>query len=248
MSERDQERGDLGARLRRATSRQLLELIPDHAREMTVREVRQVLLNPYVTPQAIEELVAIRRLLSAYEVRSAIARHHRTPQTAALRFVSGLFWRDLVDIAADLRIAPAVRRVAEKYLVRRLGRLAVGEKMAVARRATPAVLVELRHDPSAFVIKALLENPRLTEEAILPLAASVKARPRILELVARNERWGPRYDVRVALSRNPQAPSGVLVEILPHLRREDLLAVAGLEAHSWIVRHRARELVERGGG
>ena len=77
MSEPSQERQDLGARLRRATSGQLLELIPDHGREMTVREVRQVLLNPFVTPQAIEELLAIRRLLSVYEVRSAIARHRR---------------------------------------------------------------------------------------------------------------------------------------------------------------------------
>jgi hypothetical protein len=245
MSEPGQEPKHLGARLRRATSRQLLELIPAHAGEMTVREVRQVLLNPFVTGPAIDELLAIRRLLSVYEVRSAIARHRRTPQTAALRFVSGLFWRDLVDIAADLRIAPAVRRVAEKYLVRRLGKLAVGERMAIARRATPTVIAHLRHDPSTHVIKALLDNPRLTEEALLPLTSSDKTLPRILELVARHERWGPRYELRVALSRNPQTPCRALVEILPHLRREDLRAVVELDAHSWIVRHRARELTER---
>ncbi len=242
MSGPKQELNSLAVRLRRATSGQLLELIPDHGREMTVREVRQVLLNPFVTPQAIEELLAIRRLLSVYEVKSAIARHRRTPPTAALRFVSGLFWRDLVDIAADLRIAPAVRRVAEKYLVRRLSRLAVGEKMAVARRATPVVLAQLRHDPSVQVIKALLENPRLTEEALLPLVSSPKALPRILELVAGNERWGPRYDIRLGLSRNPQTPCRVLLEILPHLRRDDLSAVAAVDAHSWIVRHRAGEM------
>ena len=81
---------------------------------------------------------------------------------------------------------------------------------------------------------------------ILRAATDPKRVARILELVARNERWGSRYDVRVALSRNPQTPCGALVDILPHLRREDLHAIAELDAHSWIVRHRARELTERG--
>lgn len=234
---------NLAARLRQASSRQLLELIPVHARELTVREARQILFNPQVTAPAIEELASIRRL-STYEFKSALARHFRTPQTVALRFISSLFWRDLLDIAADMRIAPAVRRVAEKYLVRRLGRLAVGEKMAITRRATPAVISHLRHDPSLPALRSLLENPRLTEELLLPTVTDARTLPRGLDLIARNPRWGSRYEIRIALSRNPRAPFRAIFEILSRLRRVDLLAVAEMEEHSSVVRHRARELIE----
>ena len=161
----------------------------------------------------------------------------------ALRFVSGLFWRDLLEITVDVRISPAVRRVAEKYLVRRLGRLTVGEKMAIARRAASGVLAHLRQDPSLHVIKALLQNPRLTEVVLLPMVASESTLPRVLDLVAAEPRWGTRYEVRLALSRNTRSPFRVILEILPMLRRKDLVMVASQESHSWVIRRRAEELL-----
>ncbi len=204
--------------------------------------------SPFATAEVIEELLAVRRLSASYDVRSAAARHRRTPEPLALRFISGLFWRDLLEISVDVRISPTVRRIAEKYLIRRLSRLTTGEKMAVARRATPEILARLREDPSLEVIKALLENPRLTEPVLLPLVASEATLPRILDLVASTPRWKARYEVRVALSRNSRSPFRVIFEILPTLRRRDLLAVADRDDHSSIVRHRACELLERSPG
>lgn len=237
----------LALRLRRASSGELTELILAHGGEMEIREVRQVLLNPFVTGQAIDELLAIRRLLSRREVRSAIARHRRTPQTAALGLLPGLFWRDLLEVSRDVRIAPAVRRVAEKYLRQRLPALAIGEKIAIARRAPEGVVAHLLHDPSPAVVRALLDNPRLTEAAVEPLASSRKAPFRNLEILAASPRWGACLAIRVALSRNPQTPCRVLLALLELLGRRDLEAVAAVEEHSWIVRHRALELLSDSG-
>ena len=231
------------ARLGSASSRELLQLVTDLGDALTAGDARRVLRNPFATGEVIEALMGARRLAASYDVRSAIARHRRTPESVALRFVSGLFWRDLLEISVDMRISPAVRRVAEKYLTRRLARLTTGEKITLARRATGEVLAHLRDDPSLRVIKALLENPRLTEAALLPMAASEKTLPRILDLVARNPRWGPRYEIRLALARNTRSPFRAIFEILPTLRRRDLLAVARRREHSWVVRHRARELL-----
>ena len=233
---------DLGAQLSRANSKQLLELIGE-TRELTPRQVFRALRNPFVTAEAIEALLAVRGLLSSYQVRSAIARHRRTPETVALRFVSGLYWRDLLEISVDMRISPAVRRVAEKYLIQRLGRLTVGEKMAIARRAAAGVLARLRSDPSLHVIKALLQNPRLTEAVLLPMVASESTLPRVLDLIAREPRWGTRYEIRLALSRNTRSPFRVILEILPGLRRQDLITVANQESHSGVIKRRAGELL-----
>ena len=237
-------RHGIRTRLGGASSRELLELVVEHANTLDVGEVRRVLRNPFVTAEVIDALLECRKLVGAYELRSAIARHRRTPETTALRFISGLFWRDLLDISADMRISPAVRRVAERYLVRRLVRLTVGERIAIARRAPASVLEPLAKDPSLPVIKALLGNPRLTEPGLLLLVANEAALPRVLELVAADPRWAPRYEIRVALCRNPRSPFKVIFELLPGLRRSELLAVSELEAHSWVVRFRARELLE----
>ncbi len=234
----------LRARLGSSSSRELLRLIADHADALTISDVRRVLRNPFVTPDVIEALLAGRRLLVSYDVRSAIARHRRTPEAVALRFIPGLFWRDLLEISVEVRISPAVRQVAEKYLIQRLGRLSTGEKMAIARRAGAGVLRHLRQDPSRQVIKAFLENPRLTEPVLLPMVADEATLPRILDLVASEPRWGSRYEIRLALSRNTRSPFRVILEVLPTLRRQDLGVVAGQESHSSFVRNRARELLE----
>ena len=228
----------------RASARELLELLADRRQDLTVGEARRVLRNPFTTSEVIEGLLGARRLLASYELRSAIARHRRTPEAAAMRFIVGLYWRDLLEITVDMRIAPAVRRVAEKYLVERSKRLTVGEKVTLARRATPEVVAHLRKDPSLRVIEALLENSRLTESALLPLVTSEETLPRVLDLVASNPRWGRRYEIRLALCCNTRSPFRVILPNLPTLRLVDLRRVAAQESHSSVVRHRAEEILE----
>ena len=231
-------------RLRHANPRELQTLVQDHARELTIREVRQILLNPFTDASVLEELFSTRSLTAAYEVRAALCRDRRSPQHASMRFLAGLRWRDLMEIAGDSRIHPGVRRVAEKYICQRMPRLTLGEKINLARRATAPVLALLLTDPNGRVVNAVLDSPRTTESLVLDLASNPKAPPRILLDLGKHARWGRTYDVRVALSRNTQTPFQVLLELLPALQVDDLLAVASLEAHSSLIRNRAADLAE----
>ena len=240
---RDSSSPALAVRLRRAGARELVQLILDHGREFTVKEVRQVLLNPHADTNALEELAALRQLTSTYEVRAALCRHRRTPEVIAMRHVPGLFWRDLMEVAADLRLSPKVRRQAERYLIQRLPRLAVGERVALARRASSELVARLRIDPHLDVLEALLGNRRLTESELLPLLSHPETRPRALALVAEHGVWGNRTEVGRALARNPMTPFSALFRILPRLPVADLEVIAGQESHSTVVRNRAEELL-----
>lgn len=233
----------LAQRLRQASARQLRELIALHAAELSLTEARQALLNPWVDATAIDELASVRRLMAIDEVRSALARHPRTPEVVAMRLLPGLFWRDLLETSLDVRVRSGVRTVAEGYLVKRLARLSVGEKITLARRAGHGVLATLRHDPSPRVIAALLENPRLTEATLLPMVTSERTPPGNLALVAQSPRWGCCYDLRSGLARNPQAFLRTALAVLPALRRGDLETIAATERLSPVVRHEARELL-----
>lgn len=234
---------DLERRLREAETEELHDLLRHHAAELEVPAALQALRNPFLGRDGIQLLADSRRLLTSYEVKRQIALHPRTPEPLALRFVPSLFWRDLLEIGLDARVRPMVRRAADRRLTGRAGALAVGEKVAIARRGSARVVARLRHDPTPRVIAALLENPRLTEGSLLPLASDDQARPEVLEMLARHRRWGSRYEIRHALCTNPRTPVHTALPILPMLRKRDLAGIARAPRVPAAVRRRARVLL-----
>lgn len=232
-----------GRKLREAGRDELLALVQSHAAELAPAEVRQIVRNPYCGREVIELVAGQDRLLAYYEVRRELALARQTPEALALRLVPGLWWRDLMLVSLDARLPPLVRRVAEQGLTARLPKLAVGEKVSLARRASGGTLAHLRHDPNPRVIAALLDNPRLTEGLLLPLLASTAAAPPVLRLVAGDPRWGPRYPIRLAVARNPQTPVETALRTLPLLRKIDLKALAADVRLAVAVRDRAGLLV-----
>lgn len=232
--------------LREGNEAELDELLAVRLEEIEPATARHLFRNPFLTEVQIERLLGSKRLLSAYEVRMEAARHPRTPQILALRFIPGLYWADQVRIGLDMRLHPIVRRAAETRLLERLPGLSVGEKMAIARSAAPGVLSALRHDPTPRVIAALLENPRLTEGLLLPLLASEAAQPSVLAVVAANPKWSVRYPVRLALCQNSRTPLDRALMLLPMLKRNDLESVAA-NLHLPLPLRRRAQLLARGG-
>ncbi len=238
---------DLARLLREGNEAALAELLTTRIEEIEPADARQIFRNPYLTAVLIARLLGSKRLLAFYEVRMEAARHPRTPQIVALRFIPGLYWADLVRVGLDMRLHPMVRRAAEIRLIERLPALAVGEKMAIARSASPGVLAALRNDPTPRVIAALLENPRLAEGLLVPLLASESALPAVLAVIAGSPKWSVRYPIRLALCQNPRTPLDRALMLLPMLKRSDLESVAANLRLKLPLRRRA-QLLARGGG
>ncbi len=146
-------------------------------------------------------------------------------------------------LGLDTRLHPRLRRTAEQYLITRVPELAVGEKVSIARRASPGLLAHLRHDPSPRVIAAMLDNPRLTEDILAPVAHGAATPGPVLSLIAADRRWGVRYGLQVALARNPGTPLAASLKLLPLLRKSELKAVASDPRLAEAVRLRARVLL-----
>jgi hypothetical protein len=234
---------DLERRLREAGAEELLALVRERAAEISPAGVRQALRNPYLDAAVVAELAGQERLLAYYEVRRDLERCRSTPQALALRFVTGLYWADLMAIGLDTRLHPLLRRAADQYLLARLPGLAIGEKVSLARRASPAILAQLRHDPTPRVIAALLDNPRLTEGDLAPVVHRERTPPPVLELIAADRRWGVRHSLRLALARNPATPLGVALRLLASLTKMDQRAIAGDPRLPDPLRRRARLLL-----
>jgi hypothetical protein len=235
----------LAQQLREAAGEELYELVATRVEELDPIALRQLFRNPHLQRQVLELLLAERRLLAFHEVRKELARHPQTPEIQALRLVAGLFWRDLLELSADMRARPRLRRAAERHLVDRIPGLGAGEKVSIARRAGPLLVSQLRHDTEPRVIAALLDNPRLTEGGLMPLVTSDTARPEILALVARHPKWGARYAVRLSLARNRRTPVQTALTILPLLKKFDLKGIEQDRRLNMAVRKRAAVLLGR---
>lgn len=233
--EREQHLRGLGAE-------ELHTWVVEQVATLEAADALRVLRHPFAAQETLAVIAAEARLLAHYEIGREVARHPRAPLVVALRMVATLFWRDHLEVAVDTRVAPQVRRLAEQRLLERIPSLATGERISLARRATPGLQAILRHDSDARVVRALLENPRLTLAVLVPLLVSLQARPEILALVAGDRRWGNHLEVRRAVARNPRTPAQVAVPIVALLPRADQLALARDPRLPELVRQRARLL------
>lgn len=72
----------------------------------------------------------------------------------------------------------------------------------------------------------MLQNPRLTEEVVVRIAARRPARPEPLTQIWRSPRWSVRPMVRRALVFNPYLPPEIAAKIVPLLTNIDLQEIA----------------------
>ncbi|HEV8238255.1 MAG TPA: hypothetical protein VGS57_02685 [Thermoanaerobaculia bacterium] len=217
---------ELVQRLREAGADELRALLRELGDALDVPAAQAVMRNPHAGEDVLRLLAAEKRLLASYEMRRDLALHAATPQPIALALIGGLYWKDLVAAGLDVRIRPVVRRFADQRLIERLPGLAAGEKASIARSASPHVLQVLRHDPTPRVIASLLDNPRLVEADLLPLASGEAAQTPVLAVILGHRKWGNRYPVRLAVVRNPRAPLQLAMQHLAMLKKPDLRAVA----------------------
>jgi hypothetical protein len=159
-------------------------------------------------------------------ILGAIALNPRTPSPMVQRLLPALFWRDLAEVARAPRLAAALRLRAEALLVERLPELRLGDRITLARLATPAVLRQLLLGGEARVTRAALFNPRLRESDLVEALQKDTAPLPLLREVADSRRWQDCYGVRLALALQARTPLGVALAQLTSLLPRDLLRVS----------------------
>ena len=85
----------------------------------------------------------------------------KAPRALAQRLVSALYWHDLAEVAATQRVPAAVRARAEALLKDGLADMRLGDRVTLARLATPALLPSLLADGERQVVEAALINAAL---------------------------------------------------------------------------------------
>lgn len=170
----------------------------------------------------------------------------RVLEAAHLEAVQAVLETD-ADAGAGLAASPERRLVSQDDETVPRPKEPVGFRISLARRPIPKLLDRLLFDPDPRVVRTILGNPRLTEAEVVKLAASRRASPEALEVIAQDDRWIARYPVKVALANNPATPLRVVLGLLPYLLHQDLRAVAAGSPRD-AVRDQAMSLLARRSG
>jgi hypothetical protein len=201
------------------------------------------LLRRAVPVRFLEVVAATRPFCERAAVLAQVVLNPKTPRGLSLRLLPQLFWRQLADVAAAPHVPAAVRVKAEASLKDQLRDLRLGEKVALARLATPAVIQRLLADGELKVLEALLDNPRLREEDLLIALRKPDPPPPLIDAVVASPRWGERYFVRLELALQPKTPLPIAMLQLSSLVKRDLQRVVDAPGLRPLVRAAAEKLL-----
>jgi hypothetical protein len=123
--------------------------------------------------------------------------------------------------------------------------LILGERRSLARRPSRRAFDRLLSDPHPLVVRQLLENPCLTEDDVVRIAARRPARLEILREIGRSVRWLKNPRVRLAVVHNPGSPDAIAIPLLSLCTRQQLTSVLKSADVSIVLRATAHELLER---
>ena len=144
--------------------------------------------------------------------------------------------------------AAASMRDAQTALPKSVADIPLGVRRALAKGDDKDLLDQLLLDPDPFVIGYLLENPRITEDDMIRIAARRPIPGSTLLRIRRSRRFGSRLRVRLAVARNPYCPTELALEVLSTLPTEVLRDIArDGTLHEEVRQHAGDETARRDG-
>ena len=198
---------------------------------LTADSVLAVIKDRTLPPELIEKISRNAALMKSRKVRVALAAHPRTPRRVALRLIREFYAFDLMQFSLMPTVAADLKRVADELLVARLASMTLGERISLARRSSALVAAALLLDKEVRVWQTALENPRLSEAAIVKALLRANATPAFVKAVSHHAKWSVRPEIRVALLRNEFTPLARALEFarrLPPALLRDILHASRL--------------------
>lgn len=169
------------------------------------------------------------------KVRFALLTHPQTPRHISLPALRHLYTFELMQVALTPIVPADVKRAAEEVLLARLATISSGEKLSLARRASGRVAGELLLDKETRIMRAALENSRLTEAAIVKALARPDSSGVFVDAVSHHPKWSLRREVRLSLLRHEKlalAPALEFARSLPAALLKEILHNSRLPAQT----------------
>lgn len=210
-----------------ASSEELFQLVLDpqpeilHSllknRHLNEEHLLVLLKRRDLTETLLKTIYQRRTDVLSHKLLLALAKNPATPEGVLRTLLPRLHLFELVELSLLPGVSPDQRLVAERIIIQRLPTTPLGNKITLARRSTAAIVAELLKDGNPQLVNCCLNNPRLQEAAVYQFLQSSKANAETISLIARNNRWQQRPNLRLAMLKNRLTPSCWFSQWLPTL-------------------------------
>ena len=225
------------------------DLLPTAADPALTEDLALALLkNAGLPAEVLEQLAKNANALKSRKVKIALASHPHTPRHVSVPLARQLYTFDLLKVALSPIVPADVKVAVDDILISRLETVTIGERLTLARRASgrvaAALLLEVEVSCTKVVdakttaretrvMRAALENPRLTEALVISSVLRSSASAALVHAVAEHAKWSYRREIRAALLRtehlslaralefSQEIPAPVLQELLASSRLPD---------------------------
>jgi len=124
-----------------------------------------------------------------------------------------------------------------------VAKLSVPGKVVLAFKGNREVRRILSRDASSMVARAVIGNPKLTEDDIISFAASSQTNEDVLRFIADSRQWTANRQVVTALVQNPRTPPPAAIRFLKSFHTSELRVLSQNRSLSATVRLEMRRLL-----
>lgn len=199
-----------------ASGETLLALLQDTPEEVLAAALKNpslsenhllvILQRKHLSEELLKQVVRSGAGDQSHRVAYAIACHPATPAHQLSLILPRLFLFELLNICLLPHTVPDQKLAAERVIIQRLPTTPLGNRMTLARRATPPILEALLREGDSRLMEICLTNPQLKEGAVYQFLRSGTASAEVISQVARHPRWHNRPNIREAVLTNPRTP------------------------------------------
>lgn len=189
---------------------------------VTEKIILSICRRRVVPSRVLETISKDNKWMRNYQIKYAFVSNPRTPVYLSLRFIKSLYRQDLANLIRDVSVPASVRINAEAVLKERIKELTRGDKITLAHNATAPVLRILLMEGDSMVLQSALQNARLNETDLLYMLNTCSVSDEALSIIVANKRWSSRYEVRLAIVRNPNTSEEILRTLLQNFLQQDL--------------------------
>ena len=170
----------------------------------------------------VEAIARNHSVIKHRKVLVSVVEHQHTPRHISLPLLRRLFTFELMQVALAPLVLADVKRVAEEVLVGKLGTLSLGERITLARQASPTVAGALLLDNEPSVIEAALQNPRMTEASIVKSLARPEVAAPLLNMLIDHSKWSVRLEIQIGILRRAEASDSLVMKVAAKLPKRAL--------------------------
>jgi hypothetical protein len=120
--------------------------------------------------------------------------------------------------------------------------MSVAQKIQLAYKGGKTERSILIRDHNRLICAAVMRNPRMTETEVEQISGMRGINDEVLRLIGLRRDWASKYNIAIALTRNPKTPVGVVLPLINRLTLRDLKSLKDDKGVSEVVRVAARKL------